>query len=111
MVELFSEPIKSLPKVDIALQGVEGYIFQGIDKQIVFLQFNQAVEIPKHTHDDQWEIVLNGCVDLFINGKSIRYVKGDHFFIPKDVVHAAKVFAGYAAIIFFNEKTRYIPKG
>jgi quercetin dioxygenase-like cupin family protein len=83
MLEIFPDTIKSLPKADIAIQGIEGYIFQGSDKQIVFLQFNQTLDIPQHSHDDQWEIVLNGCVDLYIDGKSIHYKQGGRFFILK----------------------------
>ena len=36
--------------------------------------------------------------------------KGDQYFIPKDVPHSAKAYAGYADVTFFNQKDRYRAK-
>jgi quercetin dioxygenase-like cupin family protein len=110
MVNIFPDPIKKLPQADIPLTGLTGYILQGKKHQVIFMSFDNDLEIPEHCHDDQWEIVIEGCVDLHMNGRTTRYSKGDRFFIPKGILHSATVYSGYASIIFFNEKYRYREK-
>jgi quercetin dioxygenase-like cupin family protein len=74
------------------------------------MEFSKDVDIPKHSHDSQWELVVSGKVDLDINGIKKTYNQGDTFFIPKDVIHSARVYVGYASVAFFNEKQRYKKK-
>ena len=110
MTQSFPDPIKKLPQVDIDLPGVCAHLLQGENHQVIFMEFQKKVELPTHHHESQWEIVLNGHVDLKIHGKSHRYIKGDTFFIPKGVPHGATVYEGYTAIVFFNQRDRYQQK-
>ena len=82
---------------------------QGKTSQVVFLEFEKDVDVPEHSHESQWELVVAGKVEVDIAGVSKTYVKGDCFFIPKGVKHSAHVFAGYASVAFFNEPDRYKP--
>lgn len=107
MPEVFPEPIRSLPQADIPLSGLNAYISQSDDHQILFMKFDEDVEAPEHSHDDQWGVVLEGKIDLVIEGVKQTYTKGDRVFIPKGAKHSAKIYAGYADISFFNEKDRY----
>jgi len=107
MSNIFPEPIKKLPEIEIDLDGLKTHLIQAKDCQIVFMEFTKQVDIPEHFHESQWEIVLEGKVDLYLNGSMKTYSKGDRFFIPKDVKHSAKVYAGYASIAYFNQKDRY----
>jgi len=54
--------------------------------------------------------VLEGKIDLVIDGKQHSFTKGDRYFIPKNTVHSGKIYAGYADITFFNQKDRYKTK-
>ena len=110
MSNIFPKPITSLPEVDIPLEGVKGYLSQGENDQIIFMEFEKDVDLPEHSHDSQWEIVVDGKVDLVIEGNKQTFRKGDKFYIPKDVKHSAKVYAGYASVAFFNQKERYKKK-
>jgi quercetin dioxygenase-like cupin family protein len=110
MLKIFPEPILKLPKALIPLEGVKGYISQAEDNQIVFIEFEKDVIIPKHSHGSQWEIVLNGKADVVINGKKKTYSVGENFFIPANIPHSAKVYAGYASLAFFSDKNRYKTK-
>ena len=110
MNKIFPKPIQNLPKVEIPYDGVEAYLSQGKNYQIIFMKFEKNTEIPEHSHDSQWEIVIEGKVDYWEEGVKYTYVKGDRFFIPKGVKHSAKVFSGYASIVFFNQKDRYKEK-
>ena len=110
MLSIFPEPILNLPEADIPLDGVKAYLFQGENYQIIFMEFEKDVDVPEHSHESQWEIVLEGKVDYWEEGAKHTYTKGDRFFIPKGVRHAAKVYAGYASIAFFNQRERYKKK-
>ncbi len=74
------------------------------------MEFEKDVELPEHCHESQVGIVLEGKIDLFINGEKCTLKKGDRYFIPKDTMHSAKIYAGYADITFFNQKDRYEEK-
>jgi quercetin dioxygenase-like cupin family protein len=110
MDSLFPEPILNLPEADIPLDGVKAYLSQGEKHQILFMEFEKDVDLPEHSHDSQLEIVLEGKVDLNLEGETYTYNKGDRFFIPKGVKHSARIYAGYSSIAFFNQKDRYKKK-
>lgn len=107
MSQLFPEPIIGLPEADIPLEGIKAYLSQGKNHQIIFMEFEKDVILEEHSHESQWGIVLEGKIDLTINGKDFIYKKGDRYFIPKGVIHSGKIYTGYADMTFFNQKDRY----
>jgi len=110
MMDLFPEPVKKLPKADMPFKNYEAYLSQGQNHQIIFMQFSEDIELPEHSHEDQWGIVLEGKIELIIDGIKNIYTKGDRYFIKKDEKHSGKIFAGYADITFLNQKDRYDAK-
>jgi len=110
MKSIFPDPIINLPEADIPLKGVNAFLSQGSDHQIIFMSFSEDVDLPEHSHESQWGIVLEGKIDLIIDGVKNTYQKGDRYFIPKGVKHSGKIYAGYADITFFNEKDRFMQK-
>jgi len=110
MAEIFPEPILNLPEADIPLKGVKAYLSQSENHQIIFMEFDEDVELPEHSHAAQVGIVLEGKIDLVIGGKERTYVKGDRYYIPEGVKHSGKIHAGYADVTFFNEPGRYRAK-
>jgi quercetin dioxygenase-like cupin family protein len=108
--KIFPEPILNLPEADIPLDGIRAYLSQGEDHQIIFMEFEKDVDLPEHSHESQYGIVLEGMIELTMHGETKAYKKGDRYFIPKDVVHSGKIYAGYADMTFFNQKDRYKPK-
>ena len=107
MSNLFPEPITKLPEVDMPFSNYEAYLSQGENHQIIFMQFNEDMDLPEHSHESQWGIVLEGKIDLTIDGVKNTYGKGDRYFIGKDVKHSGKIYAGYADMTFFNQRDRY----
>ena len=107
MSKIFPEPILNLPKADIPINGLVAYLSQGEHHQILFMEFEKDAELPEHSHESQWGIILEGKIDLKIDGVTQTFQKGDTYFIPNDVKHSAKIYAGYADITFFNQKDRY----
>jgi len=107
MPEVFPESIRNLPQADVPFDGITAYLSQAGNHQILFMEFNEDVEVPEHSHEAQWTVVLRGKTDLTIDGVKQTYSKGDYMYIPKGAMHSAKVYAGYADICFFNQKDRY----
>lgn len=107
MEDIFPEAIQKLPQADIPIPGLTAYLSQDINHQIVFMHFSQDAEVPPHSHDAQWGIVLEGKIALIIENNEQIYTKGDRFYILQGEIHSAKISAGYASMEFFADKDRY----
>ena len=110
MKSIFPGPIKKLPLADIPLRGLTAYLSQSKTHQILFMEFSEDVNIPEHSHAGQMGIVLEGKIDLLIDGQKHIYKKGERYFIPENIKHSGKIYAGYADITFFDEPDRYDTK-
>ena len=106
----FPSMITDLPQAEIPIQGLKAYLIQGINQQVVFMTFENEITVPEHTHEAQWGVVLDGEIELTINGVRMIYKKGDTYFIPKNIPHSANVKAGYRDLTLFNQKDRYKTK-
>ena len=109
-VEAIPDFVKSLPEIEIPFAGARGWLLAGPTQQVVFLEFTETVEVPEHSHAEQWEIVVAGTVALRIDGQTIHHSVGDSFFIPANTPHSATVQAGYKALLVFNAPDRYRAK-
>jgi len=105
--DIFPEFITKLPKINIPIQGCTAYLFQGEKQQIVFMRFDKDAIVPEHSHGCQWEIVLDGKADVYLNDEKKQYCKGDRFYVPADTPHKARIYAGYTAIAIFDQPDRY----
>ncbi|TYT75332.1 cupin domain-containing protein [Desulfobotulus mexicanus] len=105
--EIFPEPIRKLPKADIPLNGITAYLSQSDTHQILFMQFDKDTDLPEHSHGAQVGIVLEGKIELVMDGIQQTFTKEDRYHIPEGVRHSGKIYAGYADISFFNEPDRY----
>ena len=110
MKEIFPGPIRNLPEADIPLKGIKAYLSQSDNHQILFMQFAEDIDLAAHSHAAQVGIVLEGEIDLVVEGKKHTYTKGDRYYIPEGAKHSGKVYSGYADITFFAESTRYSVK-
>lgn len=106
-MSIFPEPILNLPEADIPLSGIKAYLSQGENHQIIFMEFSEDVDLPEHAHAAQWGVVLAGQIDLVIDGIKQSFQKGDNYYIPDGVKHSGKIYAGYADMTYFNQKSRY----
>ena len=107
MKEIFPDAITQLPEADIPLEGITAYLSQAATHQILFMQFEKDAVLPEHTHAAQMGIVLEGRIELTIDGKEHLFSKGDRYVIPAGVPHSGKIYAGYADVTFFDEQDRY----
>ena len=110
MKDIFPEPIRKLPEADIPLAGVTAYLSQSDTHQILFMQFEEDVDLPEHAHAAQIGIVLEGKIELIIGGEKHCFTKGDRYYISEGVKHSGKIYAGYADVTFFDQPDRYSKK-
>ena len=107
MSTIFPPPVLQLPEADIPLPGIKAYLSQGTSHQIIFMEFAADVDLPEHAHAGQWGIVLEGRIDLTIEGVSQSFRKGDRYYIPAGAKHSGKIYAGYADMTYFDQVDRY----
>lgn len=110
MGSLFPDPIRNLPEADIPIDGINAYLSQAADHQLIFMQFTKDADLPEHSHAAQVGFVLRGKIEIIIDGIKNEYGKGDIYFIPENEKHSGRIYAGYADITFFNESDRYKKK-
>lgn len=109
-VNAFPAFVKTLPSIDLPFPGARGWLLQGEGQQVAFVEFIETVDVPEHSHEEQWEFTVDGSVELHMGGNSAEYAAGENFYIPAGVPHSARVQEGYKAIILFNAPDRYRPK-
>lgn len=107
MSNIFPPQILDLPEADLPFKGATAYLSQSKDHQILFMKFDEDVELPPHSHNAQWGVVLEGQIELTIDGVTNLFKKGDRYFIPEGVTHFGKIFAGYTDITYFAQADRY----
>ena len=106
----FPEFIRHLPQLEIPISGVTGNLLQGQNQQVAFVHFAADTVVPAHSHSAQWELVIDGQVRLRLAGEEKLFISGESFYIPAGVEHGATVNAGYRAVVFFDEPSRYTSK-
>ena len=107
MTDVFPGPILDLPEADLPIEGARAWLSQGEGHQILFMRFDRDVAMPEHAHAGQWGVMLEGRIELTTGGQRQVFTKGDKYFIPPDVRHSARIYAGYADITFFDQADRY----
>lgn len=108
--DAFPEMITRLPEADIPFPGVRGWLSQGPDHQVLFMDIEPIGEVAPHSHGEQWGIVVAGEMELTIGSDTRRYRPGDSYYIPAGVVHSAKFLSHFRAIDVFADAERYKPK-
>ena len=107
----YPEVITRLPEANIPFEGVKAWILQADMSQLVFFEFEADAKVPEHSHDyPQWGMVIDGKMELTINGKPRICEKGDEYVIPTGAKHCARFLSRTRVMDFFSEKTRYKSK-
>lgn len=109
-LEGFPELITRLPEAEIPFPGVRGWISQAKDHQIVFLDIDAVGEVSPHCHGEQWGIVVEGEMELTINGDTRRLCPGNTYHIPAGAMHSSKFISHSKTIDVFQEVDRYKPR-
>ena len=105
--EPFAEFIRALPMADSPLASLRGWLLGSDQALAMFYEFPDGVEVPAHAHGAQWGVVLEGTVEFTIGGETRTYGRGDTYYVPDGVVHAAVISPGYVGIDVFADADRY----
>ena len=104
---VYPEMIRSLPEIDIHIDGIRGWLLQGGDRQAVFFDIQPIGVVPPHAHCAQWGLMVAGEMALTIGDETRVYRKGDSYFIPEGVVHSARFITRVNVIDVFDAADRY----
>ncbi len=106
----FPGVFQKLPEADVPIRGVEARLLRGPTASAIFWEATEDTKVPEHRHGDQWGVVLEGEMRLTVAGKARPCRKGDEYFIPAGVPHAADLKRGARVIDFFDDPDRYRAK-
>jgi len=106
-VSVYPDMILGLPEIETPLPGVRGRLFQGERNQIVFFDIEPGAQVPPHSHCAQWGQMIEGEMALTIGDETAVYRKGDRYFIPEGVVHAAEFRTRVFVMDVFAAADRY----
>jgi quercetin dioxygenase-like cupin family protein len=105
--EPFPEFIRALPAPDSPLEGLRAWLLRDERALAMFYELPDGVDVPAHAHGAQWGVVLEGSVAFTIGGETTTYRRGDTYFVPDGVEHAAVISPGYVGIDVFADAARY----
>lgn len=103
--------ITQLPQAEISVSGAKAWILQAESTQMVFFEFESDTIVPEHSHDyAQWGMVIQGEMELIIDGRSRICEKGSEYLIPAGAKHFVRFLGKTRVMDYFSEKNRYKPK-
>ena len=105
--QFFPDVIRELPEFEHNFKGLESHILQCEGKQIIFMSFEEETIIPEHSHEAQWAVVLDGRIELTVEGELHIYMRGDTYYLPAGIKHSAVIRKGYKDVTLFNQSDRY----
>lgn len=106
----YPEMIRELPEIDVALEGVRGWLLQSQNRQVVFFDIQPVGVVPPHSHCAQWGLVVDGEMKLTIGEETRIYRKGDWYYIPEGTIHSATFLTRVHVIDVFEDSQRYAAK-
>ena len=107
----FPSFVRSLPEANLPFEGLRGWLLQSDSGQVLFNESDIEVSVPDHSHGNQWGVVIEGRIEMTIEGQTRMYSRGDTYFIPAGTAHRARIYPGFRAVDYFADQDRYRPRG
>ncbi len=86
----FPDVITNLPEAEVTCQGSKAWILQAESMQMVFFEFQEGGRVTDHDHSySQWGMVIDGTMELTVNGKPKMFRKGEEYLVPAGAIHSA----------------------
>lgn len=103
----YPDCIKALARARVPFSGVQGWVAQGKEFQIVFFEIESGAQVSPHSHGEQFGYIFEGEIVLTIGEDTRTYREGDSYHIPAGVVHHVKFKTFVRVVDFFLEPDRY----
>ncbi|RDE10913.1 MAG: hypothetical protein C4K48_12995 [Candidatus Thorarchaeota archaeon] len=103
----YPDCIKALARARVPLSGVQAWVAQGREFQMVFFEIESGVQVAPHSHGEQFGYVFEGEMALTIGDDTRTYRGRDSYHIPAGVVHQAEFKTFVRVVDFFLEPDRY----
>ncbi|MCI4348222.1 MAG: cupin domain-containing protein [Thermoplasmata archaeon] len=101
----FPETIRRLPKTSLA--GMDVFVHEAGTTQILFIEVppdHPAVDVPTHTHDAEWGIVVEGEITMTFPDRTETHSAGMTHWIPARVPHSFRFAPGTSSVHYFVER-------
>lgn len=105
----FPEFIAALPEASFR-EEARVAIHQGARSQVLFIEAVRDFAVPPHVHAAEWGVILEGEIEMTIDGKTELHRAGEEHVIPAGVEHAFAWRKGTRAVLFFDEPQRVKPR-
>lgn len=101
--------ITAFPSLDVPFPDdvVQTAVIRSEAGLVAFFTFLKDMDLPPHAHGAQWGTVVEGEIELTMNGQTRVCRAGDSYSIPAGVEHGAKITAGTRVVDVFAEADRY----
>ncbi len=94
----FPSFVRTLPEADLGYPGLRGHVLQGERGSVLYWEAITEVALPEHCHADCWGVVVDGRMELMVDGYTRVYTRGDLYVVPPQVRHRARVFPGFRGV-------------
>ncbi|MBK7290052.1 MAG: cupin domain-containing protein [Chitinophagaceae bacterium] len=96
------QQIKDLPVKELA-PGLNGYYAHGTSMTFGLVEIKAGSTLPSHNHvQEQITYILEGNLDMTIDGEHCPLSTGMYYVIPSNVVHSAIAVTDCKVIDVFN---------
>lgn len=98
-----SDILQKLPKAEPPFAGMEGWVHQNRDTQVVFWASEEGCESPLHEHPyDEWCVILHGSATITMDGDTKTCFAGDTLYIKANRKHKVVTSKNYRSIDLFD---------
>jgi quercetin dioxygenase-like cupin family protein len=84
------QQIKNIKSKEL-VPGITGYYAHGTNMSFGYVELLEGSSIPEHSHiHEQITFVIEGQLDMVIDGKPCSLTPGMYFVIPSNMKHSAR---------------------
>ena len=96
------QQLTDIPPKELA-PGLNGYYAHGSNMTLGLVEIKAGSNLPMHQHPhEQITYILEGQLDMTIDGKECKLTAGMYYVIPSNVIHGAVAVTDCKVIDVFN---------
>ena len=100
---MFPAIIRKVPLRDYGIDGLEVRVDHTSTGTVYFVKAEKEVVFPRHSHAEQWTIVVSGECRLSMGGEVKTYRAGETYLIPAGAPHQITLGAGYSEVDYVDD--------